>query len=89
MMRCASSTATILATTGVQAARFQEGGQKGRLAYPLGLVDLLVNPAELTGGQVFDVTGANVEVYQPFELVSGGDVVASQLWVVNGDTSGR
>ena len=40
-------------------------------------------------GLVFDVTssGPGVETFQPFELVSGGDIVASSPTVSDGDSS--
>lgn len=75
--------------------RFIEGAPKDRFVFThkgacaTGPVMLTVDLSGSAAGLVFDVTGAGagVEVFQPFELVSGGPRVASLPEVSDGDTS--
>ncbi|MDA9865554.1 aggregation factor core [bacterium] len=74
--------------------RFIEGAPKDRfvLTSEAGLcadgpILVTIDLNGSAGGLVFDVTaqGAGVEVFQPFELVSGGDLVAEPPVVADGD----
>ena len=75
--------------------RFDEGAPKDRFtitntsACALGGVEITIDLAGSAAGLIFDVTGAGagVEVFQPFELVRGGDVVTTAPEVGDGDTS--
>lgn len=74
---------------------FSEGAPKDRFtianigACALGPVDVTIDLAGSSAGLVFDVTGqgAGVEVFQPFELVSGGDLLSSAPRVRDGDNA--
>ncbi len=87
-----------MAATSAQAdvtAQFNEGAPKDRFtltntgdcALPAGTltVDLGTAPA----GLIFDVTasGAGVEVFQPFEMVAGGETLRNAPRVGDGDTA--
>ena len=77
------------------AVSFSEGAPKDRFtltntgdcALPQGrvIVDLGTAPA----GLIFDVTaaGAGVEVFQPFDVVAGGDALSSLPRVADGDSA--
>lgn len=75
--------------------RFQEGAPKDRftLTNPgtcaLGPMEVTIDLAGSSAGLVFDVTGegAGVEVFQPFELVSGQEYVAAHSVVSDGDNA--
>ena len=75
--------------------RFIEGAPKDRFVFThegtcaTGPMTLTVDLSGSSAGLVFDVTGdgAGVEVFQPFELVSGGDRVTNLPQVADGDTS--
>lgn len=77
------------------AVAFSEGAPKDRFtitnigACALGPVDVTIDLAGSSAGLVFDVTGqgAGVEVFQPFELVSGGDLLTSTPRVRDGDNA--
>lgn len=72
---------------------FAEGAPKDRFTVEmtgncaLGAEDVVIDLSGSTAGLVFDVTGAGagVEVYQPFEVVSGQDLLSSQPVVRDGD----
>lgn len=74
---------------------FSEGAPKDRFtitnasACISGPVDVTVDLAGSSAGLVFDVTaqGAGVEVFQPFELTSGGDLLTSMPRVRDGDNA--
>lgn len=74
---------------------FREGAPKDRFTITntgtcdLGPVDVTINLTGSSAGLVFDVTdqGAGVEVFQPFELVSGEDLLSSTPNVRDGDNA--
>lgn len=73
-------------------ARFLEGAPKDRFVLSntgdCGVTDLKIelDLSSSTAGLIFDITGAGagVEVFQPFELVRGADLVASNPVVTDG-----
>ncbi|MEP5155320.1 aggregation factor core [Planktotalea sp.] len=75
--------------------RFIEGAPKDRFVITShsdclnGPIDVAINLDGSAGGLIFDITsaGAGVEVFQPFELVSGGDWVTKTPVVTDGDTA--
>jgi len=76
-------------------ARFIEGAPKDRFEIT-SMSDCLVGPVSVSidlegsaGGLIFDTTdkGAGVEVFQPFELVKGSDIVTRAPMVLDGDTA--
>ncbi len=98
-MRLTSIAATVILAAGPAFAdlsvRFIEGAPKDRFVFThegtctTGPMTLTVDLSGSSAGLVFDVTGngAGVEVFQPFELVSGGDRVTNLPQVADGDTS--
>ena len=97
MLRTVFFSIFLLSANAVSAgfvAKFDEGAPKDRFSFTnmaacaLGPVDLTVDLTGSAGGLVFDVTseGAGVEVFQPFELVAGGENVLIQPQVMDGDT---
>ncbi|MEO0385631.1 MAG: aggregation factor core [Pseudomonadota bacterium] len=72
---------------------FIEGAPKDRFTITntgscaLGPVDVTIDLSGSSAGLVFDVTeqGAGVEVFQPFELVSGSSLLSSTPSVRDGD----
>lgn len=75
--------------------RFVEGAPKDRFVLTTSGAACAATPMDVTidldgsaGALVFDVTeaGAGVEVFQPFELVEGADLVTSRTDVKDGDT---
>lgn len=71
---------------------FIEGAPKDRFVItntscPKGPVDVTIDLRPSAGALIFDVTGAGagVEVFQPFELVSGGALVTQVPTVQDGD----
>jgi len=72
---------------------FIEGAPKDRFvlrttgACPTGPIAVTIDLAPAAGGVIFDTTGsgAGVEVFQPFELVSGASQVVSPPSVSDGD----
>ncbi|MEL6202897.1 MAG: aggregation factor core [Pseudomonadota bacterium] len=72
---------------------FIEGAPKDRFVIanagecPLGVTSVEIDLSGSAAGLVFDVsaTGAGVEVFQPFELTSGGGSVVRQPTVRDGD----
>lgn len=74
--------------------RFIEGAPKDRFEFTLvgacatGPAILSLDLAPAPSGLVFDVTGsgAGVEVFQPFEMVAGGDQMTAAPQVTDGDT---
>ena len=96
MRLIATTLATCLATTAAAdlAVTFRDGAPKDRFTItntascatgPLAVtIDLVGSPFNL----IFDITGdgAGVEVFQPFELVAGADVVTGVTEVSDGDT---
>lgn len=71
---------------------FIEGAPKDRFvisnaACPTGPVQITIDLQPSAGALIFDVTGAGagVEVFQPFELVSGGSLVTRPPEVKDGD----
>mgnify|MGYP006174835655 CR=1 FL=1 len=87
-LTCAAASAA--ADIGV---RFIEGAPKDRFEITnlgkcaLVATDVVIDLRGSAAGLVFDVTGAGagVEVFQPFELVSGADALASPSRVADGD----
>lgn len=75
--------------------RFIEGAPKDRFEIIStadclnGPVRVEINLALSAGALIFDVTeqGGGVEVFQPFELVAGGDLVSGSSDVKDGDQS--
>lgn len=75
--------------------RFDEGAPKDRFtiantgACALGAASLTIDLSGSPYGLIFDVTGsgAGVEVFQPFELVSGGAALNAIPRVADGDSS--
>ncbi len=73
--------------------RFIEGAPKDRFdivntgGCALGPVTVTIDLAGSSGGLVFDVTaqGAGVQVFQPFELVAGRDLVIGAPQISDGD----
>ncbi len=99
-MRLPTITASFLASIATTAeadldVRFIEGAPKDRfvISSATGLCTdeaaaITVDLGPSAGKLIFDVTGAGagVEVFQPFDLVSGGDQVIEAPKVVDGDT---
>ncbi|MEM9436682.1 MAG: hypothetical protein AAGA15_06540 [Pseudomonadota bacterium] len=54
-----------------------------------GALDIEIDLATAPVGLIFDTTasGAGVEVFQPFEVAAGGDVLAEAILPTDGDTS--
>ncbi len=73
--------------------RFVEGAPKDRFdivntgSCELGPLAITIDLAKSPAGLVFDVTaqGAGVEVFQPFDLVAGRDLIANLPQVADGD----
>ncbi len=73
---------------------FDEGAPKDRFTItntgtcPLGAVTLVLDFEDSAAGLIFDVTGsgAGVSVFQPLELVTGAELLASIPDVRDGDT---
>ena len=73
---------------------FEEGAPKDRFSIvnvsrcDLGAARVTIDLEGSPYGLIFDTTGrgAGVEVFQPFELVSGGDQIHSLPKVMDGDT---
>lgn len=93
-MLCAG--ALLVAATSVQAdlmVRFDEGAPKDRFVLTngsgcdLGAVEVEFDLTGSAAGLIFDTTGAGagVEVFQPFELVAGGDYLIDLPSVTDGD----
>lgn len=91
-----SACALLVAATSVQAdlmARFDEGAPKDRFVLTnesgcdLGTVEVEFDLSGSAAGLIFDTTGAGagVEVFQPFELVAGGDYLIDLPEVTDGD----
>lgn len=81
-----------LPATADVSVKFIEGAPKDRFvitnaACPTGPLKLTVDLQPSAGALIFDVTGAGagVEVFQPFELVSGGSLVTRAPEVIDGD----
>jgi hypothetical protein len=76
-------------------AVFTESAPKDRFSFTntgscnLGPVTVTLSLEDSVGGLIFDTTGdgAGVEVFQPFETVSGAQAVSSVTPVTDGDTS--
>jgi len=74
---------------------FRDGAPKDRFTItniggcPLGGSDVVINLEGSPSGLIFDITGdgAGVEVFQPFELVTGADLVLTASDVADGDTT--
>lgn len=74
--------------------RFDEGAPKDRFTFSAagsclsGPVELTIDLGGSDAGLIFDVSaqGQGVEVFQPFELVSGSDLVTGASAVADGDT---
>ena len=75
--------------------RFIESAPKDRFeitnlaACPLRKTDVTIDLSGSAAGLIFDVTGSGpgVEVFQPFDLVSGADALSKLPDVVDGDTA--
>ena len=76
-------------------ARFIESAHKDRFVLtnegpcPLGPVDVVFDIGQSPAGLIFDTTaeGAGVEVFQPFEIVAGGDLVRALPQIEDGDSA--
>lgn len=73
-------------------ARFDEGAPKDRFTITntgcsLGATTLTIDLAGSPYGLIFDVTGsgAGVEVFQPFELTTGSELLSTRPQVADGD----
>ncbi len=97
-MRLVSILSAVLCSTaayGDVQVTFSEGAPKDRFTFRTtdaclnGPVRLTVDLSGSEAGLLFDVTGegAGVEVFQPFELVAGGDLVSGSSTVKDGDTA--
>ncbi|WP_146347311.1 aggregation factor core [Falsiphaeobacter marinintestinus] len=73
--------------------RFMEGAPKDRFvvtntgACAIEAAQITIDLTGSEAGLIFDVTaaGSGVEVFQPFEIVAGGDYIVRQPSVVDGD----
>lgn len=94
--RCLTVAALALLASAAHAdveVRFVEGAPKDRFdvvntgGCGLGPMGVTIDLTGSAGGLVFDVTaqGAGVEVFQPFDLVAGGDLVTGLPQVGDGD----
>lgn len=90
----AAAFATVASTAAADIeVRFVEGAPKDRFdiintgGCALGPVAITIDLAGSSAGLVFDVTasGAGVEVFQPFDLVAGRELVNGLPQVVDGD----
>lgn len=91
----AVATAALIATPSLADVNvaFQEGAPKDRFVLTnvgscdLEIVDITLDLSSSASGIVFDVTGsgAGVEVFQPFEIVAGGEFVGGAPKVEDGD----
>ncbi|MEO0664212.1 MAG: hypothetical protein AAFY97_00590 [Pseudomonadota bacterium] len=78
-------------------ARFIEGAPKDRFvlentgACAEGPLDVTIDLAPAPAGLIFDTTsaGAGVEVFQPFEVVAGADVLTDAIIPTDGDQAVR
>ena len=97
MIRTALTTVALFAATAASAdllVTFDEGAPKDRFTFQnnsacaLSATTLALDLKGSAGALVFDTTGqgAGVEVFQPFELVSGQAVVTGNSAVTDGDT---
>lgn len=77
---------------------FRDGAPKDRfvIASDMGLcadgpAQIVIDLTPTAGRLIFDITaaGSGVEVFQPFELVAGGDIVTGASEVTDGDTALR
>ncbi len=90
----AGETAQSTTGTAALAVAFHEGAPKDRFVFrnagscDLEGMDITLDLSTSASGIIFDVTGtgAGVEVFQPFEIISGKAFVASQPSVGDGDT---
>lgn len=72
---------------------FRDGAPKDRFEItntgdcPVPAVSVLIDLATSPSGLIFDVTGegVGVEVFQPFEVVSGGDFIGGASSLTDGD----
>ena len=95
LLACAALTFTWASSAQADIeVRFFEGAPKDRFEFKsttdcAGPVTLSLDLAPSAGALIFDVTsaGGGVEVFQPFELVSGGSLVSSSPSVKDGDTT--
>lgn len=88
--------ATLLATPAAAdiAVRFTEGAPKDRFtisnasACATGAIEVEIDLSGSAAGLIFDTTGrgAGVEVFQPFELVSGSAQVTAVSEITDGDS---
>jgi hypothetical protein len=69
------------------AITFSEGAPKDRFSF-IGPSTLTLDLGGSAAGLIFDTSasGAGVEVFQPFETVAGGEVIAEVSKVMDGDT---
>ena len=85
------------AATADLAVQFDEGAPKDRFTItntgdcPLPAMDLTLDLGTAPAGLIFDVTGAGagVQVFQPFEMVAGGDALIEVPQVLDGDNAVR
>lgn len=93
-----AAAATGLIATAAQAdlhVRFTEGAPKDRFvvtnkgACAIEAAKITIDLAGSESGLIFDVTaaGSGVEVFQPFEVVAGGEHIVRQPRVLDGDQS--
>ena len=81
------------ATANIEAI-FSEGAPKDRFTFTntggcaLGPTTLTLNLADTPAGLIFDTSpgGAGVEVFQPYEIVQGGELVTTAPTVTDGAT---
>lgn len=77
------------------AVRFDEGAPKDRFSFtnigacPLGPLRITLDLGSAPAGLIFDVTaaGAGVDVFQPFEMVAGTELLLQSPQVVDGDAA--
>ncbi|WP_299874947.1 aggregation factor core [uncultured Sulfitobacter sp.] len=97
MIRLTLCTLLLSATaaTADLAVRFDEGAPKDRFTLTntgdcaLPAMEVTLNLGTAPAGLIFDVTGAGagVEVFQPFEMVAGGDALVELPTVLDGDNA--
>ena len=97
MIRLTLCTLLLSATaaTADLAVRFDEGAPKDRFTLTntgdcaLPAMEVTLDLGTAPAGLIFDVTsaGAGVEVFQPFEMVAGGDALVELPRVLDGDNA--
>lgn len=95
MKLCLAAFALFIASPSVADVRVQfvEGAPKDAFIITnqgtcnIGPAELVIDFAATNAGLIFDVsaTGAGVEVFQPFEITEGADLLTSQPTITDGD----